>query len=84
MYIKNSGFKDRLIESGKQEFLTYGYAQASLRRICNNAGVTTGAFYSCFSNKEDLFCSIVGDTVAGRLSCFITYFCRTVAGCSIF
>lgn len=64
MYIKNSGFREHLIECGKQEFLTYGYRQASLRRICQNAGVTTGAVYSCFSNKEDLFCSIVDDTVA--------------------
>lgn len=64
MYIKNSGFKELLIEYGKQEFLQYGYTQASLRRICSNAGITTGAVYSCFSGKEDLFRSIVGNTVA--------------------
>lgn len=63
MYIKNSDVKKRLLESGKTEFLKYGYKQASLRRICQNAGVTTGAIYSCFSGKEDLFSCIIGNTL---------------------
>ena len=35
--------KRRLLESAKKEFLEKGYLQASLRNICKNAGVTTGA-----------------------------------------
>lgn len=33
--------------------------RASLRNICKNAGVTTGALYFFFQDKEDLFASLV-------------------------
>lgn len=36
-----------------------GYAKASLRKICADAGVTTGALYFFFDSKEDLFRAIV-------------------------
>lgn len=36
-----------------------GYQGASLRSICKNAGVTTGALYFFFQDKEDLFAAIV-------------------------
>lgn len=48
-----------LIESAKTEFMEKGFQKASLRTICKNAGVTTGALYFFFSNKEDLFSAIV-------------------------
>ncbi|KXL54231.1 HTH-type transcriptional regulator MtrR [Anaerotignum neopropionicum] len=51
--------KERLLLSGKKEFLEKGYARASLRNICKNARVTTGALYFFFENKEELFVSIV-------------------------
>lgn len=51
--------KEKLLASAKSEFMEKGYAKASLRKICANAGVTTGALYFFFKDKEDLFCSIV-------------------------
>ena len=51
--------KSRLLASAKQEFMEKGYLQASLRNICKNAGVTTGALYFFFQDKEDLFASLV-------------------------
>lgn len=48
-----------LIESAKAEFMKNGFEKASLRTICKNAGVTTGALYFFFNNKEDLFSAIV-------------------------
>lgn len=51
--------KEKLIASAKAEFLEKGYAKASLRKICANAGVTTGALYFFFDDKEDLFRAIV-------------------------
>lgn len=51
--------KERLLVSAKQEFLEKGYLKASLRNICKNAGVTTGALYFFFEDKEDLFASVV-------------------------
>ena len=52
--------KERLIESAKAEFTEKGYMKASLRKICADAGVTTGALYFFFTDKEDLFAAIVG------------------------
>ena len=52
-----------LIEAAKKEFLEKGYNKASLRKICANAGMTTGALYFFFEKKEDLFSSIVDPPV---------------------
>ena len=52
--------KERLLISAKKEFVEKGYLQASLRNICKNAGVTTGALYFFFQDKEDLFAAVVG------------------------
>ena len=50
--------RELLLESGKKEFLEKGYMKASLRKICADAGVTTGALYFFFEDKEDLFGAI--------------------------
>lgn len=55
--------REKLLEAGKREFLELGYEKASLRRICDSAGVTTGALYFWFQNKADLFEQIVSGTV---------------------
>lgn len=51
--------RKKLLESAKKEFKEKGYHHASLRNICKNAGVTTGALYFFFKDKEDLFTSLV-------------------------
>lgn len=53
--------RQKLLDSAKQEFLEFGYQKASLRRICKNAGVTTGALYFFFEDKADLYDALVGD-----------------------
>lgn len=50
--------RELLIQSSKKEFLEKGYMKASLRKICADAGVTTGALYFFFKDKEDLFGAI--------------------------
>ena len=50
--------RERLLISAKQEFLENGYMRASLRNICKNAGVTTGALYFFLQDKEDLIASL--------------------------
>lgn len=49
----------KIIDSGKLNFLNDGYERSNLRKICKDAGVTTGAFYRHFEDKEDLFISLV-------------------------
>ncbi len=54
---------DDLLRSAKEHFLKHGYEKASLRQICSGAGVTTGALYFSFENKEALFDALVGPTL---------------------
>ncbi|MCR4686506.1 MAG: TetR/AcrR family transcriptional regulator [Lachnospiraceae bacterium] len=52
--------KEKLTKCAKKEFIEKGYIKASLRNICKEAGVTTGALYFFFKDKEELFDSVVG------------------------
>lgn len=49
----------KILDSGRVNFLRDGYERANLRKICKDAGVTTGAFYRHFGDKEDLFVALV-------------------------
>lgn len=53
----------KILESAKAEFLEKGYVDASLRTICQKAGVTTGALYKRFTGKEELFEALVKPTL---------------------
>lgn len=57
--------KERILESARREFLEKGYMKASLRTICKNAGVTTGALYFFFQDKEDLLRELVEEPLRG-------------------
>ena len=59
MNLKEFDTKESLLQNGKAAFLACGFERVSLRTICRNAGVTTGAFYTHFAKKEDLFSAIV-------------------------
>ena len=60
--------REKLLDSAKQEFLDKGYMKASLRTICKNAGVTTGALYFFFQDKEDLLTQLVEEPLKGLIS----------------
>lgn len=64
---KNNDTRELLLQSAKKEFLERGYTKASLRTICRNAGVTTGALYFFFQNKEDLLKSLVTPPLEGLM-----------------
>ena len=51
--------KQSICEAACEEFLEKGYQAASLRRIVQKAGVTTGAFYGYYKSKEELFSALV-------------------------
>ena len=44
----------KILDCGKNIFKTQGFEKANLRAICKSAGVTTGAFYGHFEDKEAL------------------------------
>lgn len=53
--------REKLLACAKTEFLECGYQKASLRHICKEAGVTTGALYFFFKDKADLYETLVHD-----------------------
>lgn len=57
----NNESRVRLIECAKKEFLEKGFARASLRNICAEAGLTTGAVYFLFKDKNGLLGAIVDE-----------------------
>lgn len=60
-----------ILTAAKTEFLQKGFQKASLRNIVKNAGVTTGAFYGYFSNKEALFSALVEKHAAAIMGRFM-------------
>ena len=54
----------KIIQYMKEEFLTYGYEQASLNRVSAKVGITTAGLYKHFKGKEDMFYYLVKDTLA--------------------
>lgn len=56
---------NRIIEAARQEFLEYGYNDASLRRIASKAGIQVGGLYKHFANKEEMFASLVEPVIEG-------------------
>ncbi len=59
-----------ILESAINNFTGFGFRSASIRRICMDAGVTNGAFYSHFSSKEDLFRKLTDPVVEGLYSLY--------------
>lgn len=49
----------RIIEAAKKEFMEYGFADASLRRIAAETGIQVGGLYNHFASKDEMFDSLV-------------------------
>lgn len=56
---KNHELDERIIKSARKEFLKHGYRNASLHKIAANAKLTTGALYTRYHGKDDLFKSLI-------------------------
>lgn len=57
--VRDLNTQEKVMHFGKQEFLVSGFKNASLRNIAAAAGMTTGAIYSHFKDKNALFEAIV-------------------------
>ena len=62
--------REDILHSAEIEFLQFGFAGASLRKIAAGAGVTTGALYRHFADKEALFDALVAPCFEGFMSIF--------------
>lgn len=64
---------DALIEKcAMNEFLKYGYRDASMRRIADAAGVTTGSIYARYKSKDELFARLTEPVVQDAGKAFQT------------
>lgn len=59
MRVLNEKLCADILETGRKEFLALGYRDASLRHIAASLGVTTGAIYRYYADKEALFDALV-------------------------
>src|SRR5437016_5960759 len=56
-----------LIDGARAVFAGRGFHRASLAEIAEEAGYSTGAVYSNFAGKEDLFLAVLDEHIARRL-----------------
>ena len=63
MSVPDRSIDSRLLAAARKEFLKKGYEKSALASICKAAGVTTGALYKRYEGKEELFSTLVRDTV---------------------
>ena len=56
---KDHSLDSGIIKAAYEEFLSCGFQKASLHKIAQKAGVTTGAIYTRYKNKDALFVSLL-------------------------
>lgn len=61
MASRDHSLDDGIVKAARAEFLSCGFQKASLHKIAENAGVTTGAIYTRYRNKDALFVSLLQD-----------------------
>ena len=57
----NDGLAQKILNAAKNEFLSKGYRNPSVRSIAASVGVTTGAIYRYYDNKEALFNALAAE-----------------------
>lgn len=58
--------RDRLLEAAREEFLASGFHAASVADISEKAGFSTGAIYSSFGGKDELFIEMLDRELSER------------------
>src|SRR6266540_3195196 len=66
----------RLLEAAGSVFARRGFHAASLDEVAREAGATTGAIYSNFEGKEDLFLAVFEEHVASQVRKYREIFAR--------
>jgi AcrR family transcriptional regulator len=51
--------RTRILEAAVKQFSVHGYNKASVDSICEQAGVSKGAFYHHFQTKQDVFLALL-------------------------
>ena len=59
MAVKDHSLDEKITKAAMEEFKENDFLKASLNKIAEKAGLTTGAVYTRYKNKDELFCSLV-------------------------
>jgi AcrR family transcriptional regulator len=70
MQTQKSEVRQKILDAAAEEFYQNGYEKAVMRSIASSAGVTAGNIYSYFKGKDELYMTLVEDTM-GLLDSFI-------------
>jgi len=65
-----AGHHGQIMTAAWQEFMTYGFADASMRRIASSAGMSVSGLYKHFAGKEEMFSALVEPACQGLLNMF--------------
>lgn len=57
--IETSDKREAILQSAKEVFAIYGFKKANIEDIASKLGLTKGAVYHYFKNKEDIFSAVV-------------------------
>lgn len=69
MAVKDHSLDDKIIHAAWDEFLEHGFVAASMHKIADRAGVTTGALYTRYKNKDALFGSLLSEFFSVTQAC---------------
>ena len=59
MQLRSEETQARILEAAVKQFSVSGYNKASVDSICDQAGVSKGAFYHHFKTKQDVFLALL-------------------------
>ena len=70
MPIDKTANHEKIVAAARKEFLTYGFTDASMRRIAAAAGMSASGLYKHFASKEEMFSALVEPAYQGLLALF--------------
>ncbi|MCR4713237.1 MAG: TetR/AcrR family transcriptional regulator [Treponemataceae bacterium] len=70
MPIDKTASHEKIVAAAKNEFLTYGFTDASMRHIAEEAGMSASGLYKHFDSKEEMFSALVEPAYQGLLNMF--------------
>ena len=65
-----AGNHEKIISAAFEEFLEYGFQDASMRRIAGACGMSASGLYKHFPGKEDMFAALVDPAIRGFMDLY--------------
>jgi AcrR family transcriptional regulator len=59
--------RDKVLQAAKRLFISRGYEAATIRDIAQEAGMSTGAVFANFTDKNDLFHAVMNNDIEAQM-----------------